>query len=152
MTRTRIGLDIGASGVRAAEVSMRSIPPALVRVAQAPMPEDAFSGGEVKDPEAVAEAIRELWHRGKFKSREVVLGVANQRVVVREVSVPWLAEKELKRSGEFVLPGLVKLVVQKRKARMGRNPATGEAIKIPAKTVVKARIAKQLKDAVLPRK
>jgi DNA-binding protein HU-beta len=63
-----------------------------------------------------------------------------------------LAEKELKRSGEFVLPGMVKLVVQKRKARMGRNPATGEAIKIPAKTVVKARIAKQLKDSVLPRK
>jgi DNA-binding protein HU-beta len=63
-----------------------------------------------------------------------------------------LAERELKRSGEFVLPGMVKLVVQKRKARMGRNPATGEAIKIPAKTVVKARIAKQLKDAVLPRK
>jgi DNA-binding protein HU-beta len=63
-----------------------------------------------------------------------------------------LAEKELKRSGEFVLPGMVKLVVQKRKARMGRNPATGEAIKIPAKTVVKARIAKQLKDTVLPRK
>ena len=63
-----------------------------------------------------------------------------------------LAEKELKRSGEFTLPGLVKLVVQKRKARMGRNPATGEAIKIPAKTVVKARIQKALKDAVLPRK
>src|SRR5246127_2581894 len=63
-----------------------------------------------------------------------------------------LAEKELKRSGEFVLPGMVKVVVQKRKARMARNPATGEAIKIPAKTVVKARIAKQLKDLVLPRK
>ncbi|MBM3770772.1 MAG: HU family DNA-binding protein [Acidimicrobiia bacterium] len=63
-----------------------------------------------------------------------------------------LAEEQLKRSGEFVLPGMVKLVVQKRKARMGRNPATGEAIKIPAKTVVKARITKQLKDAVLPRK
>src|ERR1700739_1374479 len=63
-----------------------------------------------------------------------------------------LAEKELKRWGEFVLPGMVKLVVQKRKARMGRNPATGEAIKIPAKTVVKARIAKQLKEPVLPKK
>ena len=61
-----------------------------------------------------------------------------------------LAEKELKRSGEFVLPGMVKLVVQKRKARMGRNPATGEAIKIPAKTVVKARIAKQLKKPYCP--
>ncbi len=63
-----------------------------------------------------------------------------------------LSEKELKRSGEFVLPGMCKLVVQKRKARMGRNPATGEPIKIPAKTVVKARIARQLKSAVLPRK
>jgi len=47
---------------------------------------------------------------------------------------------------------MVKLVIQKRKARMGRNPATGEQIKIAAKTVVKARIAKQLKDAVLPKK
>ena len=63
-----------------------------------------------------------------------------------------LSERELKRSGEFVVPGICKLVVQKRKARQGRNPATGEMIDIPAKTVVKARIAKQLKDAVLPRK
>ena len=62
-----------------------------------------------------------------------------------------LSEKELKRSGEFQLPGLVKLVLQKRKARTGRNPATGEEIKIPAKTVVKARIVKQMKDAVLPK-
>jgi len=63
-----------------------------------------------------------------------------------------LSEKELKRTGEFVLPNMVKLVVQKRKERMGRNPATGEQIKIPAKTVVKARIAKPLKDSVLPKK
>ena len=61
-----------------------------------------------------------------------------------------LSESELKRSGEFVLPGMVKLVRQERNARIGRNPATGESIHIPAKTVVKARIAKQLKDAVLP--
>ena len=63
-----------------------------------------------------------------------------------------LCEKELKRSGEFVLPGMVKLVVQKRKARMGRNPATGEPIKIPAKTRVKATVVKAMKDAVMPRK
>lgn len=63
-----------------------------------------------------------------------------------------LSERELKRTGEFVVPGLCKLVVQRRKARDGRNPATGEIIKIPAKIAVKARIAKPLKDAVLPRK
>ena len=61
-----------------------------------------------------------------------------------------LAYKNAKNT--FTLPGLGKLVLVNRKARMGRNPATGEAIKIPAKTVVKARIAKQLKDAVLPKK
>ncbi len=61
-----------------------------------------------------------------------------------------LCEQQLQDSGEFTLPGIAKLVLQKREARMGRNPATGEAIEIPAKQVVKARIAKQLKDAVLP--
>ncbi len=49
----------------------------------------------------------------------------------------------------FTIPGLGKLVLQNRKARMGRNPATGETIKIPAKTVLKFRIAKAAKDAVL---
>jgi len=58
-----------------------------------------------------------------------------------------LAYKEAKRS--FVLPGLGKLVLVDRKARMGRNPKTGEAIQIPAKKVVKFRIAKQAKDAIL---
>jgi DNA-binding protein HU-beta len=58
-----------------------------------------------------------------------------------------LAYKEAKKG--FTVPGLGKLVVQKRKARMGRNPATGATIKIPAKTVLKFRIAKQAKDAVI---
>lgn len=60
-----------------------------------------------------------------------------------------LAYKEVKSGGEFVLPGFGKLVKAKRKARVGRNPATGEEIKIPAKTVVKFRLAKAAKDAVL---
>ena len=63
-----------------------------------------------------------------------------------------LVTKHLKKGDRIRLAGLGILVVRKRAARMGRNPATGEAIKIPAKTVVKARIAKQLKDAVLPKK
>ena len=61
------------------------------------------------------------------------------------------AYKEAKKGG-FTLPGIGKLVVVKRKARLGRNPATGEAIKIPAKTVVKFRVAKACKDAVVPAK
>ena len=60
------------------------------------------------------------------------------------------AMQETKKNGVFVLPGIGRLVKSNRKARIGRNPATGEAIKIPAKTVVKFRVAKAAKDAVLP--
>jgi DNA-binding protein HU-beta len=60
-----------------------------------------------------------------------------------------LAYKEIKKNGEFVLPGFGKLVKQKRKARMGFNPKTQEKIRIPAKTVVRFRVAKAAKDAVL---
>jgi hypothetical protein len=60
-----------------------------------------------------------------------------------------LAHKETKKNGEFVLPGFGKLVKQKRKARSGFNPKTQQKIKIPAKTVVKFRVAKAAKDAVL---
>ena len=60
-----------------------------------------------------------------------------------------LAYKEIKKTGEFVLPGFGKLVKQKRKARTGFNPKTQQKIKIPAKTVVKFRVAKAAKDGVL---
>jgi len=63
-----------------------------------------------------------------------------------------IAYREAKKTGEFTVPGLGKLVKQNRKARMGRSPATNEAIKIPAKTVVKFRIAKAAKDNVLTKK
>lgn len=60
-----------------------------------------------------------------------------------------LAYSETKKSGEFTIPGLGKLVKKQRAARMGRNPATGQEIKIPAKTVVKFRVAKAAKEAIL---
>jgi DNA-binding protein HU-beta len=63
-----------------------------------------------------------------------------------------LATKEAKSSGQFVVPGLGKAVKANRKARVGRNPQTGAAIKIPAKTVVKFRLAKAFKEAVVPPK
>jgi DNA-binding protein HU-beta len=63
-----------------------------------------------------------------------------------------LAIKETKKSGNFTVPGIGKLVKSDRKARLGRNPATGETIKIPAKKVVKFRLAKAAKDAIVPPK
>ena len=63
-------------------------------------------------------------------------------------SLTSLVEKTVKKGGEVPLSGLGKFKVVRRKARMGRNPATGEPIKIPAKTVVKFSVAKNLKDLV----
>lgn len=63
-----------------------------------------------------------------------------------------IAYKETKKKGAVTLPGLGKLVLVKRKARIGRNPATGEEIKIKAKTVVKFRVAKVCKDTIIPPK
>ena len=63
-----------------------------------------------------------------------------------------LAIAETKKAGAFTFPGIGKLVLVKRKARKGRNPATGEEIDIPAKTVVKMRIAKACKEAIVPAK
>ena len=62
------------------------------------------------------------------------------------------AVKETKKNGEFTIPGIGKLVKAERKARIGRNPQTGEAIKIKAKTVVKFRVAKAAKDSIAPPK
>jgi len=63
-----------------------------------------------------------------------------------------LASNEVKTNGEFALPGFGKLVLSERKAREGRNPQTGDTIQIPAKTTLKFRIGKGLKDTVVPKK
>ncbi len=75
-------------------------------------------------------------------------GVNKKQVKDFMMALTDLAYREANK-GEFAFPGLGKLVKQKRKARLGRNPATGEEIKIPAKTVLKFRVAKAAKDAVL---
>jgi DNA-binding protein HU-beta len=67
-------------------------------------------------------------------------------------SLSEIAVHEVKKNGVFVVPGIGRLVKVDRKARMGRNPATGESIKIAAKKVVKFRIAKSAKDAIVPPK
>ena len=95
MARTRIGVDVGSTAVRVAEVASGDVP-VIVRAAQVPLPPGVVEAGEVRQPEAVAEALRELWSKSGVKSKQVHLGVGNQRVVVRELALPWLPEKELR--------------------------------------------------------
>ncbi|MBI3753457.1 MAG: HU family DNA-binding protein [Deltaproteobacteria bacterium] len=78
------------------------------------------------------------------------LELPKKKIVETLEAITELAYKEAKNA--FTVPGLGKLVLVNRKARMGRNPATGEVIKIPAKRVLKFRIGKACKDAVLGKK
>ena len=96
---------------------------------------------------------------GKVMTKSALVGhIAEKTGVTKVVAASFfdvlLATgcSEAKKIGQFVLPGFGKLVKVQRKARMGRNPQTGEAIKIPAKTVVKFRVAKACKDAIVPPK
>jgi DNA-binding protein HU-beta len=74
-------------------------------------------------------------------------GITKKQAGVYMDALVALAYKEAKNS--FTIPGLGKLVLVNRKARLGRNPATGETIQIPAKKVLKFRVAKAAKDAIL---
>ena len=89
----------------------------------------------------------------KMTKSQVLAGVAEATGISKKqagVAVDALVNLAYKGAKfGFMIPGLGKLVLVNRKARMGRNPATGEAIKIPAKRVVKFRVAKACKDAVL---
>ncbi len=110
MAKGRIGLDIGSTAVRAVELTAGD-PPTVVKAAQVPLPAGAVENGEVKEPEAVADALRELWDRGGFKGKRVYMGVGNQRVVVREIALPYLPEKELKASLGFQVQEFIPMAV-----------------------------------------
>lgn len=101
MAATAIGLDIGTSGVRAAELSFGKGGVTLEKFGQVALPEGAVRDGEVLDGPAVTTAVRQLWSATKFSHKKVVLGVANQRVVVRQVELPAMAAADLKRSLAF---------------------------------------------------
>jgi type IV pilus assembly protein PilM len=93
-----VGLDIGTSGVRAAELTVGKGAATLHRFGQVALPVGAVRDGEVVDLAAVTEAIKHLWGTAGFSTKRVVLGVANQKVIVRQVDLPWMPEAELRKS------------------------------------------------------
>ncbi|HEV8649443.1 MAG TPA: type IV pilus assembly protein PilM [Actinomycetes bacterium] len=101
MGRNVVGLDIGTTAVRAAELSTRRGRTVLERFGEVALPVGAVVDGEVVAPDVVAVAIRQLWRRVRFGSRQVVMGVANQRVVVRLVDLPSMDAEELRGSLRF---------------------------------------------------
>ena len=103
-----------------------------------------FSGGLMATTRMTqTQLVRGLAEKGEVTNKQ-------SRAILEHLA--GLAISEVKKNGVFVLPGIGRLVRVDRKARLGRNPATGETIKIPAKKVVKFRVAKAAKDAIVPPK
>lgn len=93
-----VGLDIGTTAVRAAEIEFGSGGSTLVRFAEVPLPLNVIRDGEVAEQGVVAGALKQLWTAGSFASKEVIIGVGNQRVAVRELTLPWMPMSDLRKS------------------------------------------------------
>lgn len=119
MAKSRvIGLDIGSTGVRAAEVEFGPKGPAatqtpeVVRFGESPLPPGAVRDGEVVEPNVVATAIKQLWRDHKFGSKDVVIGVGNQRVLVRDLDLPAMPLDQLRQSLPYQVQDQIPVAVE----------------------------------------
>lgn len=110
--RSAIGLDIGTSGVRAARVSFDRRGATLEGFGQVPLPQGAVSFGEISDPAVVAGAISQLWRAARFGGKKVAVGVANQKVVVRPIDLPYMEQEELRGAIQFQVQDYLPIPVE----------------------------------------
>lgn len=101
--RKVVCLDVGSSGLRAAQFSVRSTPLGgkscrLDRYAAVELPPGAVAGGVVADPAAVGKALRALWSAGRFSTKRVVFGLANDRVLVRQLDLDWMEPADFRKA------------------------------------------------------
>jgi type IV pilus assembly protein PilM len=98
MARTLVGLDIGSSGVRAAEFAVQRRRVTLRRFAAVPLPPGVVRAGTVVDGEALTEALKEVRSLGKFSTRNVTLGIANAGVMVRQMDLDWMPPRDFAKA------------------------------------------------------
>lgn len=118
MARSRvIGLDIGTSHVRAVEVEFGREGPSVtgkatvMKVGEVALPHGAVRDGEVAEAQTVASAIRQLWQQAKFSHRDVVIGIGNQRVIVRDLDLPWMPATQIRASLPFQVQDMLPVSV-----------------------------------------
>ncbi|HYU83359.1 MAG TPA: type IV pilus assembly protein PilM [Kribbellaceae bacterium] len=99
MARTVVGLDIGSSGVRAAQIDLgRRRAPSVRAYASAALPDGAVRAGVVADQDAVAGVLKKLWRDGRFSSRIVSFGIANEGVLVRQLDLDWMPPADFRKA------------------------------------------------------
>ena len=108
-----IGLDIGSSSIRAVEVRRTRDEYNLTNFGQVPLPPGTMQGGVLEDPLAVTSALKQLWAACRFDTKQVMLGVTNPQLVVRETSVSNLPAKEMRKSLPFQVRDMLPLAVER---------------------------------------
>lgn len=145
-TATLTGVDIGSTSIRAVEAARTKDKPVISNFGQAVLPEGAVVGGVVKDDHAVTAAVRQLWTGKSFKSKDVILGVTHQQVVVRDVEVSNLPPKEMKRALPFQVRDVMPLPIDQAlidffplenpEAIKGKETVRGLLIAAPKEAVI----------------
>ncbi|WP_305789610.1 type IV pilus assembly protein PilM [Symbioplanes lichenis] len=108
-----IGLDIGSSSIRAVEVRRAKDEFNLSNFGQIPLPPGTMQGGVLTDAVAVTSALKQLWAACKFNTKHVLLGMTNPQLVVREMTVSNLPQKEMRRSLPFQVRDMLPLAVER---------------------------------------
>ena len=112
MASSVVGVDISGTSLRAVELSGASTPkPTLLRFHEVSLPAGAVSRGEVIEPLTVGTALKRLWSEGGFKSKNVVLGIGNQRVLARDLSLPKGTLKHIRESLPFQVQDMLPMPV-----------------------------------------
>ncbi len=101
MPKLIVGLDIGTSAVRAAELDVSSKPPQLINYGQIGLPPGSVVDGEIHDATAVSEAVRRLWKNGQFSTTSVIVGIAGLRAITREIDLPYVPDDEVDSAVRF---------------------------------------------------
>ncbi len=107
-----VGLDIGTEAIRAAVVDVGKSSSVLRRFAEMPLPSGCVVAGDIVDAAAVAEAVSALWKRHRLPKKRVVIGIANQRVIVRQVDVPHLEDGELQEALPYQVQDVIPIPVE----------------------------------------
>ncbi|MDR6610627.1 type IV pilus assembly protein PilM [Leifsonia sp. 1010] len=112
MVNRIVGVDIGTTSLRAVEIEgPDKAKPLFAGYAIVPLPPGAVDRGEVVEPNTVAQCLRQLWTKGKFKSRTAVLGMGNQRVLVRDLTVPYATRERIRETLPFQVQDMLPLPV-----------------------------------------
>ncbi|MGA1813456.1 type IV pilus assembly protein PilM [Frondihabitans sp. 4ASC-45] len=112
MSKSIVGVDIGAASLRAVEIANpTSARPTLVRFGEVPLPAGSVSRGEVIEPQTVAQSMRALWSQAGFKSKQVVLGMGNQRVLARDLTVAKASKARIQEALPFQVQDMLPIPV-----------------------------------------